>query len=55
VYSLTVTTGLMESSSALNALMASGCGLSHQCPGEPAIGQRETDAGVDWTRWGEHR
>jgi hypothetical protein len=29
----------MESSSALNALMASGCGLSHQCPGEPAIGR----------------
>ena len=51
---LTVTDGLLSSSSAHNTLMADGCGLTHQCPGEPAIGQRETDAGVDWTAAGEN-
>ena len=34
--------------------MAGGCGLSHQCPGEPAIGDRETAAGVHWTAAGEN-
>jgi uncharacterized protein YkwD len=34
--------------------MADGCGLSHQCPGEPPIGARETAAGVDWTAAGEN-
>jgi uncharacterized protein YkwD len=34
--------------------MASGCGLSHQCPGEPAIGNRETAAGIGWTAAGEN-
>ena len=31
-----------------------GCGLSHQCPGEFAIGDRETAAGVHWTAAGEN-
>jgi uncharacterized protein YkwD len=34
--------------------MMSGCGLSHQCPGEPSLGQRETNAGVMWTAAGEN-
>ena len=34
--------------------MAGGCGLSHQCPGEPPLGTRETDAGVHWTAAGEN-
>jgi uncharacterized protein YkwD len=34
--------------------MASGCGLSHQCPGEPSLGSRETAAGVSWTAAGEN-
>jgi len=51
---LTVTSGLETTSSAHNLLMADGCGLSHQCPGEPAIGQRETNAGIDWTAAGEN-
>src|ERR1039457_5788467 len=34
--------------------MADGCGLSHQCPGEPALGDRETAAGVAWTAAGEN-
>jgi uncharacterized protein YkwD len=42
------------SSGAHNQLMAGGCGLSHQCPGEPALGERETDAGVQWTAAGEN-
>ena len=51
---LTVTSGLEATSSAHNSLMASGCGLSHQCPGEPAIGDRETAAGIHWTAAGEN-
>ena len=34
--------------------MAGGCGLSHQCPGEPGLGARETAAGVRWTAAGEN-
>jgi uncharacterized protein YkwD len=51
---LTVTAGLDASSSAHNRLMAGGCGLSHQCPGEPALGDRETAAGVHRTAAGEN-
>ena len=51
---LTVTSGLDASSSAHNLKMAAGCGLSHQCPGEAAIGDRETAAGVIWTAAGEN-
>jgi len=51
---LTVTAGLESSSAAHNSVMAAGCGLSHQCPGEPALGARETAAGVDWTAAGEN-
>ncbi|HEY6788497.1 MAG TPA: CAP domain-containing protein [Trebonia sp.] len=51
---LTVTSGLETSSSAHNMLMAGGCGLSHQCPGEPSLGARETAAGVNWTAAGEN-
>ncbi|HEX7162026.1 MAG TPA: CAP domain-containing protein [Trebonia sp.] len=51
---LTVASGLQASSSAHNLKMAGGCGLSHQCPGEPAIGDRETAAGVHWTAAGEN-
>ncbi|HEV2239550.1 MAG TPA: CAP domain-containing protein [Streptosporangiaceae bacterium] len=46
--------GLDRSAGAHNALMAAGCGLSHQCPGEPPLGTRETDAGVTWTAAGEN-
>ena len=51
---LTVTAGLVASSQAHDLLMAEGCGLTHQCPGEPAIGDRETAAGVTWTEAGEN-
>jgi uncharacterized protein YkwD len=51
---LTFSSGLDQSASAHNSAMAAGCGLSHQCPGEPAIGDRETAAGVHWTAAGEN-
>jgi len=51
---LTITSGLEASSSAHNLRMADGCGLSHQCPGEPPLGDRETAAGVHWTAAGEN-
>jgi uncharacterized protein YkwD len=50
----TLSSGLDRSSSAHNTTMAGGCGLSHQCPGEPSLGTRETDAGVHWTSAGEN-
>lgn len=46
--------GLNASAAAHNQVMAGGCGLSHQCPGEPAFGDRETAAGVHWTSAGEN-
>ena len=51
---LTISAGLDQSSSAHNARMSDGCGLSHQCPGEPSLGARETAAGVNWTSAGEN-
>jgi uncharacterized protein YkwD len=45
---------LDSTAAAHDALMAAGCGLSHQCPGEPPIGNRETAAGVQWTAAGEN-
>ena len=51
---LTITAGLDASASGHNSKMAGGCGLSHQCPGEPDLGARETVAGVHWTAAGEN-
>jgi uncharacterized protein YkwD len=51
---LTITAGLDSSASAHNMTMAGGCGLSHQCPGEPDLGARETAAGVVWSAYGEN-
>jgi len=50
----TILSGLELSASRHDQLMADGCGLSHQCPGEPLLGTRETDAGVQWTAAGEN-
>ncbi|GAA2748809.1 CAP domain-containing protein [Kitasatospora cinereorecta] len=50
----TLTGGLGASAAAHNDLMAGGCGLSHQCSGEPAVGQRETAQGVHWKAAGEN-
>jgi uncharacterized protein YkwD len=45
---------LANGARAHSRLMASGCGLQHQCPGEPAPGTRITNEGVHWTSWGEN-
>ena len=50
----TLLAGLEVSARRHNLLMAQGCGLSHQCPGEPDLGARETAAGVRWTAAGEN-
>ena len=50
----TFSTGLDNSANGHNTTMAGGCGLSHQCPDEPPLGTRETDAGVHWTSAGEN-
>jgi uncharacterized protein YkwD len=50
----TLLSGLYRSAARHNMLMAGGCGLSHQCPGEPSLGARESAAGVTWTRAGEN-
>ena len=50
----TLTGGLGRSSRRHDDLMAHGCGLSRQCPGEPSLGARETAAGVPWRTAGEN-
>jgi uncharacterized protein YkwD len=50
----TVSSGLDTSAARHTTVMGAGCGLSHQCPGEPALGARETAAGVHWTAAGEN-
>jgi uncharacterized protein YkwD len=50
----TLTTALGRSAARHDRVMANGCGLSHQCPGEPSLGDRETAAGVPWTTAGEN-
>jgi uncharacterized protein YkwD len=50
----TLTTALGHSAGHHDRVMANGCGLSHQCPGEPSLGGRETAAGVPWTIAGEN-
>jgi len=46
--------GLLASTHAHNLLMVNGCGLSHLCPGEAALGARVTAQGVTWTSVGEN-
>jgi uncharacterized protein YkwD len=51
---LTLSAQLSTASQAHNALMAGGCGLSHQCPGEAGLGDRFSAAGVSWNTAGEN-
>ncbi|HUZ23884.1 MAG TPA: CAP domain-containing protein [Streptosporangiaceae bacterium] len=51
---LAISFGLDTSALGHTTVMAAGCGLLHQCPGEPTLGARETAAGVDWTSAGEN-
>jgi uncharacterized protein YkwD len=50
----TNSSGLDTSSRRHTMVMAGGCGLSHQCPGEASLGDRLTAAGVSWTSAGEN-
>ncbi|MEY9968038.1 uncharacterized protein YkwD [Streptacidiphilus sp. MAP12-16] len=50
----TILDGLNRSAAGHNQVMAGGCGLSHQCPGESPFGDREQAQGVHWTSAGEN-
>ncbi|MEU9502804.1 sigma-70 family RNA polymerase sigma factor [Streptomyces sp. NPDC048196] len=50
----TLASGLTRSAQAHNGVMDDGCGLSHQCPGEAPLGDRETAQGVHWGAAGEN-
>jgi uncharacterized protein YkwD len=50
----TITSGLTTSAGRHTAVMAGGCGLSHQCPGEAGLGPRISAAGVTWNALGEN-
>ncbi|MBE3558497.1 MAG: CAP domain-containing protein [Ktedonobacteraceae bacterium] len=46
--------GLERSAYLHNLVMAQGCGLNHNCPGEPQLGARESNQGVQWNYAGEN-
>jgi len=50
----TMLSGLVASGRAHDLRMASGCGLSHQCPGEATFSARISAQGVRWTTAGEN-
>ncbi len=50
----TMEPGLVAAAALHNQQMLSGCGLSHQCPGEPGLGERITAQGVRWNAAGEN-
>lgn len=52
--SLRMSAGLVRSAAAHNEAMASGCGLSHQCPNESGLDKRISAQGVTWTAAGEN-
>lgn len=45
---LTMAAGLVASAHKHNLLMAAGCGMEHQCPGEATLGSRITAEGISW-------
>ena len=51
---LRVYANLQNSAHAHDLAMAAANQLSHQLPGEPDLGTRETNAGVSWTAAGEN-
>lgn len=44
----------MSSGARLHSWKMANCGLSHQCPGEPAPCQRVSNDGISWTACGEN-
>lgn len=54
VTELTMSSGLVTSANKHTMLMADGCGLSHECPGEASFGDRIDAANVSWSSVGEN-
>jgi uncharacterized protein YkwD len=54
VSALSLSTGLSRAASKHSQLMAGGCGMSHQCPGEAGLGTRISAEGVSWHSVGEN-
>lgn len=50
----TILAGLDRSAHAHNLVMAGGCGMQHQCPGEKGLGARISAQGVSWSSCGEN-
>jgi uncharacterized protein YkwD len=50
----TMLSGLVASAHKHNLLMAASCGLSHECSGEPGLGDRISAQGVRWRAIGEN-
>ncbi|MEU6174193.1 CAP domain-containing protein [Streptantibioticus parmotrematis] len=50
----TLLSGLSRAAAAHNQVMADGCGLSHQCPGEPPFYERDRAQGVPSGAGGEN-
>lgn len=51
---LAVSSGLVRSAHRHDLAMAAANTMSHQLPGEPDLGSRESAAGVSWTAAGEN-
>ena len=45
---------LVQSGRLHDLVMAGGCGLQHQCPGEPDVGTRISNQGMQWQAAGEN-
>jgi uncharacterized protein YkwD len=51
---LTMSDGLVRAAAKHTKLMAGGCGMQHQCPGEADLGQRISAENVSWNSVGEN-
>ena len=54
LYPYTLNATLSSGARQHSVVMSGSCGMSHQCPGEPAPCTRETNEGVSWTSCGEN-
>lgn len=54
LYAYTLNSTLSNGARAHSQTMADGCGMQHQCSGEPDPCQRVTNEGISWTSCGEN-
>lgn len=54
LYPYTLNSILSNGARQHSVVMSGSCGMSHQCPGEPAPCTRETNEGISWTSCGEN-